>query len=496
MKRKLTSDDENSLDSSFAQEKSKMLNLSQDQGDSKISTTEPTTEPTDSSTCLSSILSPDLRNDNLISLNTKFLSAKKPKIKDESAFIDNINKKRIVVIPIPSNAKRGDIIYISDKQFSDAKKQIAFKLPSKHYYMSEGKDKKSIHYIKVVLPTLNSKLSIEKEASTENRLQCQSSPIKNHPSPDSRPPNSKEDKTQNGSPKPSPAKSPSKITPRRGERIRRTPQDGEGKRYELGFRSKIGIGPLYQVDPMQIPNPCNVCPSPPLAELCEQIWDPNVSCKVSQTKLDTTNYILRNLPSNQKQIMMEELHKCNYDVPSAMLAFGQKLSDLKARGELPGEKLPKEIEALFFKAIWESRKNIVAAIKTVQKQIKISTCSLLVHYYNHYKPSEEYSKLKEIRHGESDYCLVCDDGGVLICCDECSGTYHLDCLDPPLKSIPEDKWYCPKCVQASVAKKMRGETRKLGPAKTVSRIVSAKKKFKSAKSNVDPTWSYWGLNQM
>lgn len=30
-------------------------------------------------------------------------------------------------------------------------------------------------------------------------------------------------------------------------------------------------------------------------------------------------------------------------------------------------------------------------------------------------------------------CEVCDLGGNLLCCDNCPRTYHLECLDPPLK---------------------------------------------------------------
>ncbi|KAI6704812.1 hypothetical protein NL676_007774 [Syzygium grande] len=42
-------------------------------------------------------------------------------------------------------------------------------------------------------------------------------------------------------------------------------------------------------------------------------------------------------------------------------------------------------------------------------------------------------------------CVICDVGGDLLCCDSCPRTYHLECLDPPLKRIPLGKWQCPKC---------------------------------------------------
>ncbi|OWM87108.1 hypothetical protein CDL15_Pgr027043 [Punica granatum] len=46
-------------------------------------------------------------------------------------------------------------------------------------------------------------------------------------------------------------------------------------------------------------------------------------------------------------------------------------------------------------------------------------------------------------------CVVCDLGGNLLCCDSCPRTYHLQCLNPPLKRIPNGRWQCPKCCGES-----------------------------------------------
>ncbi|KAJ7008201.1 BRCT domain-containing protein [Populus alba x Populus x berolinensis] len=50
-----------------------------------------------------------------------------------------------------------------------------------------------------------------------------------------------------------------------------------------------------------------------------------------------------------------------------------------------------------------------------------------------------------------EVCFSCDRGeDMLICGDECGSVgcgagIHIDCCDPPLESIPEEDWFCPKC---------------------------------------------------
>ncbi|THD26034.1 Chromodomain-helicase-DNA-binding protein Mi-2 [Fasciola hepatica] len=55
-----------------------------------------------------------------------------------------------------------------------------------------------------------------------------------------------------------------------------------------------------------------------------------------------------------------------------------------------------------------------------------------------------------------EYCTECRDGGDLICCENCPASYHMACLTPPLASIPEGVWLCPRCgckpLRAKVAR--------------------------------------------
>ncbi|KAL4223515.1 PHD finger protein 12 [Mactra antiquata] len=54
-------------------------------------------------------------------------------------------------------------------------------------------------------------------------------------------------------------------------------------------------------------------------------------------------------------------------------------------------------------------------------------------------------------------CFVCNKScriSPLLPCDYCPSLYHLDCLDPPLTSVPTTNWMCPKHVENSVDEKL------------------------------------------
>ncbi|XP_066510125.1 PHD finger protein 21A-like isoform X1 [Hoplias malabaricus] len=51
-----------------------------------------------------------------------------------------------------------------------------------------------------------------------------------------------------------------------------------------------------------------------------------------------------------------------------------------------------------------------------------------------------------------DFCVVCRRSGQLLLCDTCSRVYHLDCLEPPLRTVPRGMWICPSC-QSQILKK-------------------------------------------
>ena len=44
-----------------------------------------------------------------------------------------------------------------------------------------------------------------------------------------------------------------------------------------------------------------------------------------------------------------------------------------------------------------------------------------------------------------EFCRVCRDGGELLCCDACPSAFHTYCLTPPLRTVPDGEWHCPRC---------------------------------------------------
>ncbi|KAL5265389.1 hypothetical protein ACHWQZ_G006190 [Mnemiopsis leidyi] len=45
-----------------------------------------------------------------------------------------------------------------------------------------------------------------------------------------------------------------------------------------------------------------------------------------------------------------------------------------------------------------------------------------------------------------DFCKRCKDGGELLCCENCTSAYHLQCTNPPLEDVPNGKWQCERCA--------------------------------------------------
>lgn len=57
---------------------------------------------------------------------------------------------------------------------------------------------------------------------------------------------------------------------------------------------------------------------------------------------------------------------------------------------------------------------------------------------------------------EIEECRVCFKAGraIMIECDDCLGGFHLKCLKPPLKTVPEGDWICGFCEAKKLGKKV------------------------------------------
>lgn len=81
------------------------------------------------------------------------------------------------------------------------------------------------------------------------------------------------------------------------------------------------------------------------------------------------------------------------------------------------------------------------ASKAPSPPIRVS--ELVLWYYSEWKVASGYGSWKaSMLSANIDVCVVCDGGGVLLCCDACPDAYHLTCMDPPMlpSEVPEDEW--------------------------------------------------------
>jgi len=79
----------------------------------------------------------------------------------------------------------------------------------------------------------------------------------------------------------------------------------------------------------------------------------------------------------------------------------------------------------------------------VRKGANGHDCVVRLSQFLNAKSRKERKKTKEV--GNYDYCHVCNDGGLLLCCDNCALSFHKECID--LEEIPQGDWVCPVCME-------------------------------------------------
>ena len=67
---------------------------------------------------------------------------------------------------------------------------------------------------------------------------------------------------------------------------------------------------------------------------------------------------------------------------------------------------------------------------------------------------DEFSELMEMKESgpieHNEQCGFCKDTGELLVCETCPRVYHLKCLNPPQREVPEGAWYCQFCASEPI----------------------------------------------
>ncbi|PFH38695.1 PHD-finger domain-containing protein [Besnoitia besnoiti] len=61
------------------------------------------------------------------------------------------------------------------------------------------------------------------------------------------------------------------------------------------------------------------------------------------------------------------------------------------------------------------------------------------------------------RESNDSICFYCRGGGEVVCCEGCTNSFHVDCLDAARRpQLSDEDWFCPECVARSAASKGAG----------------------------------------
>ena len=162
------------------------------------------------------------------------------------------------------------------------------------------------------------------------------------------------------------------------------------------------------------------------------------------------NFILEKVPYNKKEEALATLHANDYSTTN--------IHDILSKIQpIDGSNWTQAEKDHFNNEIFRFRKDLRSVAASMQKDMKCC----LAYYFGTFKKSDYYRLLKTVcveeRYEKAassthdfDACAICGDGGSLLICDGCEGEYHMDCLRPPLKSIPEGHWECDQCVDRKV----------------------------------------------
>lgn len=228
---------------------------------------------------------------------------------------------------------------------------------------------------------------------------------------------------------------------------KKSPHDHSPYLGEISSKTKSRIGKKYQV--AEIPAAGTFSTNTVAAEeRYEQIWDPKLALQCSPN--DEVNKKGSEL-FMYREARMQCLHDRNYQTEGLEEEVEKRINLYKGK-KYPTNEWTQADKDCFHKIMVTTFKELGDASKALQKSIG----SCIWYYYHSYKHSSQYKLLKEVikadkekfamqEKSDNNYCMVCADGGDLLCCDSCENSVHLSCLTPPLTKVPEGSWHCSDC---------------------------------------------------
>jgi hypothetical protein len=164
--------------------------------------------------------------------------------------------------------------------------------------------------------------------------------------------------------------------------------------------------------------------------------------------------------------MMEILHNNNY---SAAEASSVRCDDLEVT------RFTKMESEAFERLIIDDNGKPDKSFSRIAKALGKSVSAVLIHYYGAFKMTETYENMKRRQVEDSEWCIVCNDGGDLIMCDRCVRWYHTKCIGLTKKEIPAGEWFCNDCKEE--VRKQGVETVNPGLQFTTPRKLGAEEKL-------------------
>jgi len=68
------------------------------------------------------------------------------------------------------------------------------------------------------------------------------------------------------------------------------------------------------------------------------------------------------------------------------------------------------------------------------------------------------------------HCGLKHSSATTLICDECNHYWHMECLSPPLKAVPQGDWYCPNCALDPSEIVLPGQKLKVGKIPNTSGV--------------------------